>query len=338
MDTEGTDRAERRAGNRLGWTLLAVAVLFAVVPPLLRHTDDTTPPTVRVSTRPVSAEFKHFYELTIRETTPAYVVAAGQVRTHEWFIVGYADRKGRPCFAIHGYFGTSHGGCPTNVDAAAPVHFLGGSGDARGSFLEYGLAGPQVRTVVFLTDTGQSWATPAVAAGSSKFRYFAALDPRGGMGGIAERAWKGSDGVLHRAPDTPVVVPPLCAKSESPLQGIADGLPMAGETKFPHADAVVHTSTATLIERFGATDVRVEPRNGQVWMPPRESPKVVEAADALIRLYLPSAARCPTEPQSFEGIPLSFAIGPAPALPEVAKVYPSSSPLPTQQPDGSLGK
>jgi hypothetical protein len=74
------------------------------------------------------------------------------------------------------------------------------------------------------------------------------------------------------------------------------------------------------MQQYGATEVRVEARNGQVWRP--RDAAAVEALDWLLRVYVPTRAGCPASPQSLDGVPLSFGIGPAPALPELAKPYP----------------
>jgi hypothetical protein len=231
---------------------------------------------------------------------------------------------------MRGFFGSVDASCLAERVTSTPVYLLGGFGDV-GAFVEFGVAATQVRTVVFLTDDGSNWSTPAVRPGSAHFRFFASLDPHGARGGIPEPAWKGADGVLHRVVASSDFAPALCPKSESPLQGIPDGLPRAGSTKYAAATAIAFRARTALMEQYGANDVRVESRNGQVWLPSASGPKVVEAADALLRLYLPSASRCPQGPHAFDGVPLSFAVGSAPPAPSknVAEKVPRRAVPPT---------
>ena len=329
----------RSAVRWFGWLALAGIVFNVTVAPLyhyVHHRLDRLP-AIRVSgTKPISDRFRRAYNIDTPKSSPAYVVASGRADGDYWFIAAYQSPGGRVCYAqVRRGFGGGHG-CSPRPDPATPVVFLGGSGDKTG-VVDVGVAQPLVRTVVFLTDSGVTWTTPAVRPGKANFRVWATLEPRR-LVGEPDEAWRDAAGRLHRLVDPTIVKPTLCANSESPLDGIPDGLPHAGSTTETRVQRLSDSSTDALVARYAATAVRVEPRDGQVWRSTPSGPKVVDASDYLLRLYLPKASSCPTGPQQFVGVPLSFAIGAAPPLPEIAKVY--SAPAPEAPGDQSqpLGK
>jgi hypothetical protein len=278
-------------------------------------TDDGLPSVTALDgdvTKPASASLLKKYDIRVPRGTPAYVVASGRAEDHPWFAVAYQTPGGQACFALRGY--NRAGECRRLTPDRPEVEQLGGSSLGQ-LFVNYGFAHVRVHEVVFVTDTGYSWSTPAVRPGDADFRFFAVTAKHNRRFEVrsAERR-----GVLDRnpKPTSPEVV--LCQAAESPLFGFPDALPRAGSTTLTHVMDVRSASGEQLLQKYGATAVLAEPRNGAVWRPTSAAPQVVEAADFLLRLYLPSASQCPSSPQVADGVPLSFAVGPEPAAKNVA--------------------
>jgi hypothetical protein len=199
---------------------------------------------------------------------------------------------------------------------------LAGGEGFKGVYLNYGFAKVAVREVVFLTDSGRSWSTKAVRPGDADFRFFAVNAPRTRTGAL-ELAWVANRGIERTPQSAPQFV---CDTAEPPRHGLPDGLPHAGSTTKSHVYDVRAKSYEELLHKYGATEVIEEARNGAVWRKAGGGTEVVEAADFLLRLYLPSASQCPVTPQSIGGVPLSFVVG---AAPTPVEAFPKSSATPT---------
>ncbi len=86
-----------------------------------------------------------------------------------------------------------------------------------------------------------------------------------------------------------------------------DGLPRKGQTDKQRVDTVLADGKEALTESFGAVDVRVIPRNGQVWDGPGDGVYTIEnAPDYQIRVTLGPNSPCPSSPYSWNGIPVLF--------------------------------
>jgi hypothetical protein len=99
-----------------------------------------------------------------------------------------------------------------------------------------------------------------------------------------------------------------CPATHNPKSGEGDGLPFKGYTDESNVRIVAIRSREQLEKGFpGISDVRVIPRNGQVWSYDASGQVLVEdAADFEIEVQLRSAFDCPTMPWVWGGIPLQF--------------------------------
>jgi len=72
---------------------------------------------------------------------------------------------------------------------------------------------------------------------------------------------------------------------------------------------LVEEHRLSLFAQFEAVDVRVVPRNGQVWTGPGNGDyEVVDAQDFQIEVILNDDANCPAAPYFWNGIPVLFAL------------------------------
>ncbi|MEY2468158.1 MAG: hypothetical protein QOF21_856 [Actinomycetota bacterium] len=310
METQAGERPDSR-WVVLGPVAVAVVLLTAVIGGYAlvqsRRTPSAPPIVDGVATKPISAAFIRHYDLRVPDGTSAYVVGSGEVADHDWFLVAHAGDTGA-CVQLAGYFANGGVACSGSL-RSEPVQFLEGGG-REGHVYEFGVTHLRVRTAVFLSDSGRSRSIRAVRPGAAPFRIWAAVDKRGLE--RAALAWTDSSPGVHPIVASTAELPSLCPNSESPLFGLPNEVPRAGSTTEKHVTAVMRSSTTELLDRFGATDVVVEPRNGGVWRNTSHGREVFPAGDYLLRLYLPSASKCPATPQSFDAVPLSFEVGPAP--------------------------
>jgi hypothetical protein len=112
------------------------------------------------------------------------------------------------------------------------------------------------------------------------------------------RAWGRAERALTRE----------CPATHNPKRGEGDGLPFKGYTDESNVRTVATRSREQLEKGFpGISDVRVIPRNGQVWSYDESGQVSVEhAADFEIEVQLRSAFDCPTMPWVWGGIPVRF--------------------------------
>ncbi len=105
---------------------------------------------------------------------------------------------------------------------------------------------------------------------------------------------------------------PDCPAAAHPWQlgpGVAnesgDGLPTSGTATRAAADAALSADRAALAARFGAVDLAVRVDEGRAWKP---SGTIVDEGIATIVLTIAAESQCPTRPQIWNGIPLTFAV------------------------------
>ena len=99
-----------------------------------------------------------------------------------------------------------------------------------------------------------------------------------------------------------------CPATHNPKVGRGDGLPPKGYTDEANVRTVALRSRALLDSQFpGVTDVRVIPRNGQVWSYDAAGQVMVEQMrDFEIEVRLETATDCPGNPWAWGGVPLRF--------------------------------
>jgi hypothetical protein len=99
-----------------------------------------------------------------------------------------------------------------------------------------------------------------------------------------------------------------CPGTDNPKVGRGDALPPKGYTDEANVRTVAVRSRSLLDSQFpGITDVRVIPRNGQVWSYDTTGQVVVEQMrDFEIEVRLQAPAYCPGNPWSWGGVPLRF--------------------------------
>jgi len=99
-----------------------------------------------------------------------------------------------------------------------------------------------------------------------------------------------------------------CPATHNPKTGQGDALPPKGYTDEVNVRTVAIRSRDLLDSQFpGVTEVRVIPRNGEVWSYDAAGKVLIEQmADFEIEVRLESASDCPTGPWSWGGVPLRF--------------------------------
>lgn len=111
------------------------------------------------------------------------------------------------------------------------------------------------------------------------------------------------------AADDAQVARPSCATLRPPRHGIPDGLPHEGETTLEHVRVVLGEATGELAVRFGAFDVGIEPRNGDVWSGHDwRDARVFAAHDFQFVAHLHRLADAPTMEWQIEGVPVHFVV------------------------------
>jgi len=86
-----------------------------------------------------------------------------------------------------------------------------------------------------------------------------------------------------------------------------DSLPKKGQTAKERVDGLLADAVVVFVDAFGALDVRVIPRNGQVWDGPGRGVYTVEdAVDYQFKVTLGPDSPCPAAPYSWNGIPVVF--------------------------------
>lgn len=105
--------------------------------------------------------------------------------------------------------------------------------------------------------------------------------------------------------DCPAASHPWQLGPRSPQES-GDGLPPSGTATRTAATAVLAADRATLVDKFGAADLSVRVEAGRAWTTPGN---IVDEDLATIVLTIPSNAGCPTQPWSWNGIPLTFQVG-----------------------------
>lgn len=89
---------------------------------------------------------------------------------------------------------------------------------------------------------------------------------------------------------------------------VADGLPPLGSTTRERVTGAL-TLTARIRHDFGAHQVVVAPRDGQVWARTGSRTIVIrDTHDYLLEVHLSSDRQCPHVPASYGGIPVKFVV------------------------------
>jgi hypothetical protein len=99
-----------------------------------------------------------------------------------------------------------------------------------------------------------------------------------------------------------------CVAARNPKVGLGDGLPPKGYTDEVYVRDVARGGHQRIASQFpGTVDVRVEPRNGQVWSRDSAGQVVIESLnDYWIVVELRSSSDCPAAPSYWNGVPLQF--------------------------------
>jgi hypothetical protein len=105
-----------------------------------------------------------------------------------------------------------------------------------------------------------------------------------------------------------VLVATDCPAADPLLRSsIGDGLPRKGQTDRERVERILEGTRDDLIATFGATDIIMVPRNGQVWAGPGNGDYTIEdALDYQLRVTLGPESPCPQAPFLWEGIPVEF--------------------------------
>lgn len=247
---------------------------------------------------------------------PAYLVGRGRVAGQPWYAAAFRREK-QQCVATVGLAGASGSSCGAFA-SGSPIDELANGADSpqrRATTVRYliGDTPPNVRTVFLRSDDGYEERARTVTIPGTRLRFFAIVV----TGRLARREQTEVSGVTFNGEpvrNSPRETIDECPAAIAPLRGVADALPQAGQTTVKRVYDLARNDGDALLERYGATAIAAVSRNGQVWRRGRNGDvAVVDAADSMLRLWVPSAQSCPTEPQTYNGVPVQFQIGPAPS-------------------------